>query len=388
MLPKALLTSVLIFNCLLVVPLGTTYAQATAEDKIEYYIAKKDWDSLVKLGRLSVPRLIAALRDDDATVRTGAIEALGKIGDKGSAASLTAVMKNDKSESVRYSAAQALDKLGYAPENLADKVLFLVVKGEKEKLGKLGSDAVAPLVAIMRDMKGKEQYGNAATAAEVLGLIRDSKASVALIAVADGSDYVGSGYINVAPKHPLTCAAVTSLGNIGDAKAVDHIIALIGRIRSIDEHSDIWAACARSLGQLGDKRAIGALGELLNRDKTKGNFASYQYLTFYWNDVCDALVRFGNQSVQPLITALKNENPLIRARASSALGDIGDRGAVPSLCAALEDGDKKVQFSAMDALGTIKDERAITPLLKKLKDPDSGVRNRAAEILDILGWKP
>jgi HEAT repeat protein len=71
-----------------------------------------------------------------------------------------------------------------------------------------------------------------------------------------------------------------------------------------------------------------------------------------------------------------------------ALGDIGDSGAVPSLCAALDDGDREVQISAMHALGRLKDERAITPLLTKLRDSDSDIRSRAAEVLDMIGWKP
>ena len=41
-----------------------------------------------------------------------------------------------------------------------------------------------------------------------------------------------------------------------------------------------------------------------------------------------------------------------------------------------------------EMLGVIGDQKAVLPLIKALKDENNSVRQRAAEALDKLGWKP
>jgi HEAT repeat protein len=58
-----------------------------------------------------------------------------------------------------------------------------------------------------------------------------------------------------------------------------------------------------------------------------------------------------------------------------ALGNLGDKRAVPGLIKVLEnDKNENIRSIAAEALGKLDDKQAIKPLIKALKDPDWGVR--------------
>ncbi|MCK6526433.1 HEAT repeat domain-containing protein [Myxococcota bacterium] len=62
----------------------------------------------------------------------------------------------------------------------------------------------------------------------------------------------------------------------------------------------------------------------------------------------------------------KDSNRDIRARAVESLGILGDKRAVPALIAALDDRDPGVRREAVEALGKLKDPAAAAPLMKLL----------------------
>ena len=97
-------------------------------------------------------------------------------------------------------------------------------------------------------------------------------------------------------------------------------------------------------------------------------------------------------AIDGLVAALKDSDAHVRARAASALGDIGERTAVEPLIALIRDADVDVRSRAISALGEIGDARAVEPLTAALKDTDSGVRLRAvkalAELTDSSGPNP
>ncbi len=64
--------------------------------------------------------------------------------------------------------------------------------------------------------------------------------------------------------------------------------------------------------------------------------------------------------------------------ASDALGKIGDKRAVEPLITALDDEDELVREGAAKALGMLGDKRAVEPLITALGDEDVSVR----------GWAP
>jgi HEAT repeat protein len=438
-----------------------------AVQNVDYSFAKRDWDELVKIGRPAVPRLIRALTDSDEEIRSNAAKSLGKIGDERAIMPLVSAMRTeDSSESYALTDyVDALLRIGYVPDmyeyvpgdraamgippvlsnkrpDTTDSVLIslklatanaTVLVRESKNIGsddwavsqilRMGKGAVAPLCNELEYAKAKKLWNTAIKAAELLGLIGDADAVPTLITIADSRDYKPSGYMNVEGTHPITTEAVDAIGKISDKRALDKLIALLG---NSDTTRDVWAACARALNRIGDEKAVEPLGKsLLHSEQDR------QYENYYWDDVCDALVRFGSPSVKPLVAALKfrgdggqyDSSDLIHSRIASSLGDIGDKSAVPPLGeylqdpsnqnkpevlvkviealtkldddralgplrGALENADPSVRLAAADALRSLKDQAAINPLIKLLQDPDSAVRDSAVKALDALGWKP
>jgi HEAT repeat protein len=77
--------------------------------------------------------------------------------------------------------------------------------------------------------------------------------------------------------------------------------------------------------------------------------------------------------VESLIAALNDTSPSVREKAASALGNIKNPQAVPALIAALK--DETVRQQAIIALGYIEDPRAAEPLLAYVRDKDYWIRS-------------
>jgi HEAT repeat protein len=250
-----------------------TSAKTTADPKVEYYLAKQDWDSLVKIGQPAIPRLIAALSDDDIRVRSGSIEALGQIGDRAAIESLVAVMKGDTSSQIRREAARTLIKLGYAPETIDEKVALYTVSESEEDLLKIGPAATSRLCVLLRKLKPDKGWNSGTTMdqamfiVKVLGKIGSRDAVDTLIAVADGTDRRSSGYSNVAPDYPITQAVVEELGEIGCSStfAVGDIKDLRSFTTKLIGKSD---AVSSFLSERLDKAATDALAKYQSSDQT------------------------------------------------------------------------------------------------------------------------
>jgi len=91
-----------------------------------------------------------------------------------------------------------------------------------------------------------------------------------------------------------------------------------------------------------------------------------------------ALGRLGDErAVEPLASALKDEDRYIRSEAAKTLGILGSAAAIEPLIAALEDSDDHVQRAVIVALGVIGDECAIEPLKQALEDQSYFTRSEA-----------
>jgi HEAT repeat protein len=145
---------------------------------------------------------------------------------------------------------------------------------------------------------------------------------------------IGETFFNTSPGEE----AAGALGEIGDARAVEPLIAALK-----DKNSGIRYGAAGALGEIGDARAV-----------------------------------------EPLIAALKDKHPVVRETAAEALGEIGDARAVEPLIAALKDKGPGVLEKAAEALGEIGDARAVEPLIAALKDKHPVVREKAAEALEKI----
>ncbi len=77
-----------------------------------------------------------------------------------------------------------------------------------------------------------------------------------------------------------------------------------------------------------------------------GNMLTYSRVTGYY------------KAVNPLLGALLDSDPVVRARAAIALGKIGDPRAIEPLKAALKDSDSTVRKAVAEALKKIEEAQA------------------------------
>jgi HEAT repeat protein len=112
-------------------------------EKAQFYLAKREWDKLIKLGKPAVEPLIAALKNRDDYVRRYATVALGKIGDTRAIEPLIAALK-DEDEDVREGAVESLGEIRDAR-------------------------AVVPLIAALKDNDEDVQYAAAKVLKEITG---------------------------------------------------------------------------------------------------------------------------------------------------------------------------------------------------------------------------
>lgn len=141
---------------------------------------------------------------------------------------------------------------------------------------------------------------------------------------------------------------VAILGEIGDSRAVATLIATLK-----DESPDVREGAALALGKIKDSRAVEPLIAVLRgkdlKDKDK-------YLTEIDSSIqvsaAFALAAIGAPAVVSLIAALNDEDPDVREGAARALGKIKDSRAVEPLVTALKnDNDSEVQREIAKAVG-------------------------------------
>jgi HEAT repeat protein len=262
--------------------------------------------------------LLTALSDDAPTVREAAVNSLRKVGDVRATNSLTAALR-DPNINVRYRAAQALKTLGWQPGSDDTGTTFLVALGELEGAARMGSAAVDPLLALLKD----GAYQKRVAAVELLSQINDARVVKPLLDALKDADSI------------VRTAAASALSQVGDARAVDPLLAVL---RDTDHNAR--AAAAAALGKLGDERVI-----------------------------------------EPLIRTLKDRHWEVRAAALETLGQLRNRRSVEAVVALLRDPDKEVRQNAAEALGNLGDDRTVEALVLTLKDEESAVRQAAARAL-------
>ncbi|UGV41577.1 HEAT repeat domain-containing protein [Methanococcoides orientis] len=234
-------------------------------------------------------------------------------------------------------------------QNTGHSTVFVRVDAVKS-LVEIGGPAVDPLIQALNDEKPKIRENSAAA----LGKIGDERAVQPLINLLGDDD------------NDVQRAAEFALCDIGD-QAVEPLV------EAINDPDVNWAVHSngmRVLETIGDERAVGPLIEML------GGVDGV--------DAATALGEIGEPAVEPLIDALGDEDPHVRAYAARALGRTGDSRAVEPVIELLNDEDENVKSNAAMALGKLDDKRAIEPLTKALDGDSDRVRILARSAIDDI----
>lgn len=143
-----------------------------------YYIAKKQWMHTVRIGQPAIGPLVGALKDADVWVRSGAIEALGNIGQNEAVEPLIS-MFNDRYWNVRDTAVEALVKIGEPAVlpliEVLKQRLPATVEYAARALGAIGDEqAIEPLNDALFD-EFKRVRKAAAAALEKMGALNSGR---------------------------------------------------------------------------------------------------------------------------------------------------------------------------------------------------------------------
>jgi HEAT repeat protein len=168
--------------------------------------------------------------------------------------------------------------------------------------------------------------------------------------------------------------AAERLGRIGSPRAVSPLLLTVQDVK--DEDADVRGAALRALGRIQDAAVIPELIEALGTPE-----ASLP------QRISEILVRFGDAAVGPLCRELRNqESEARRMWSAEILGWLGNAEAVIPLIDALGDVNPEVRAKSAGALGKLSESRAIDHLLEMLlSDPIPFVRTRVAQALGAIG---
>ena len=318
-------------------------------ERIQYLIAKHEWNELVTFGELAVEPLIRTLEYENrytVYTRKEAAKALGQIKDKRAVEPLCRALKDEIVE-VRKEAINALGRIGEpGVESLCQALKdenYEVRKEAIKALGRIGEPGVESLCQALKD----ENYEVQKEAAKALGQIKDKGAVEPLIpALGDESHVVREG-------------AAKALRTIGWEPK--------------DDVERTWYLIA-----MGEWKELARIGEPAVEPLCR---ALKDEIVEVRKEAAKALGQIGEPGVESLCQALKDENYEVQKEAINALGQIGEPG-VESLCQALKDENYEVQKEAAKALGQIKDKGAVEPLLRCLEN-ESGWE--AVEALVMIG---
>jgi HEAT repeat protein len=170
-------------------------------------------EALMKIGTPAVIALIGSLKEGSGRVRYRTAWTLGQIGDRRAVEPLVEAL-NDNQMIVSLNAARALDEIGWRPSRDVKGAAYWVAKKEWNKCIEMGGFSVEPL--ILRVKCGVE------SAAGALGQIGDARAVEPLIAALDA-------------EWPMSKAAAESLVHLYQSAGLDEthkqlILAQRGRI--------------------------------------------------------------------------------------------------------------------------------------------------------------
>ncbi len=376
------------------------------------------------LGEIGTPasaaesKLVALHKDKDAVVRVSAILALGQVTGSPSAERMIAALQ-DENQSVRDQAASlivrmgqpaipALSKLINEPDAASSRraidilgrighedglPLLMDALGHQDReirdaailaLGDFGPLSIPHLAKLRTDPNWQKRWAGV----YALMLIASPEAAEPMVAaLVDDDDRVRYQAIEgltrlrddalPALKRALEhedakvrLAVVTALSGMGTSDTIPILQEAVG-----DKDPQVRDLAVLALGATGSPDAIPALALALKSDDAKVR-----------GDATSSLVRFGAAAVPVFETTLKHKNWQVRRASANGLGMIGSREAVPALNKFLYDKDARVRAAAAKAIGLVGPDAAtsVSPLIWALDDEQEDVRDNAAYALSRI----
>ncbi len=284
----------------------------------------------------------STLSEESVNLKSGAVIALGRIGDSRAAPAIAGLLKETHS-SLEAAVFEAMLKL----DDNAVPILIPLLRDKNPEvrckasqlLGEIKNPvSVEPLAEVLYKDPDNEAKKYAAQALAAIG-----KPSVEyLIEGLEQQDY------------GIRCYSVDALGIIGDARAVKPLAAALYK-NTYDV--DIYKRIAEALGEIGSPDAFetlivaGAKGD----DDTNG----------FTLDIIKKRTRPG--TALALLELMRGKNEFVRVRASELLAEINDPDVLEVLIKAFDDEDGFVRKSSIMAIERLADSQAVVPLLKRLK---------------------
>jgi len=246
----------------------------------------------------------------------------------------------------------------------------------------LGADAIEPLIAALSDAEHRIR----AASAWALGYIAEDLNDTALrwrtlemliASLRDDHPYVRE-------------AAANGLGRSGSGQALKPLRGAVG-----DAHDEVRAAALSALTRIVihqwdvslRKQIIGHLVSALDDVSASVRVVALRSLGQLGAQLRD--VEMLGQVVKVVCRMLSSSDSRLRLTATTALGYIGDPYAIEPLFSLIAQGDAEEALvgAARAAIVQI-GSPAVPSLVRALTEHDASVRQRAAELLDELGWEP
>jgi len=402
----------------------------------DFFLAFVALEALAKIGDPRVAPKIVPLLDDE-LLRDPAIDLLGQLGDESAVAPLVALLNSPTgpTEGIAAALASLSDRYekqygagGYIADLASHEISPDGVQKLLDALEVPGNEDSRPLALVLGWLKRPSVeraltrfMGRADLRDEIIeALVRHGSATldllIAQLTAEDlevrrsavlalgriGHSSATLALVNTLGEESLAIDAANALAQIGDPRAVDGLLNLMGdddasirqaavsalnslglpsmsdRIIPLlaDPEPNVRESAAKIAGYFGYPEAANALVDLSRDPNERVRCAAIEHLPFIEDE----------RVLEVLVHALSKETPNIRAAAARALGVMDAPEVVPKLIAALSDDDIWVRYFSARALGRQRSEESIAALEKVIeKEQFNHVRIAALDSLGQIG---
>lgn len=313
------------------------------------------------------------LSDSDRDLRIQAALALGDQQDPAAVGALLGAL-DDADVNVRFHAIEALGRLRAieAVERLAaiaEEGDFFLSFAAIDALSMISDPSIAPRLAPLLADDSLQQ-----AVAAALGTVGDEQAIAPLVECLNTSVHaaptIATALVAIAQRQEqLLGQGARVASRVGELVNAEGERNLIAGLRNAD--AGALPAIVRLLGWLRRESAAPELVTLLGRRDIR-------------DDIIEALVRHGEQIIEPVAAQLSSDDAAIRGAAIATLGRLGSRRATAALLPLLHEEPETV-IAATGALARIGDPAAFDPLLALVSHENPAVRQAVVGALNSIG---